>query len=173
MWTFNVFILENWASWCINSQVLIIWYVIIVSIGSLDILYNNSYVKNGEHVLYFVLIPSGVSWVGGMHPESKVYGANMGPTWALSVPGGPHVGPINFAIRAATWKPISNWLAWLDINFIYSDIAIDLCVSVYIQQYCLPLCYFFIVIRKSPHQFTITTGDACIENSCTPTGGLL
>ena len=32
-------------------------------------------------------------------PDSKVYGANMGPTWALSVPGGPHVGPINLAIR--------------------------------------------------------------------------
>ena len=114
-----------------------------MSIGSLDILYNNSYVKNGEHVIYFVLIPSGVSWVGVMHPDSKVYGANMGPTRALSVPGGPHVGPINLAIRAASWKPISNSLAWLDINFIYSDIPIDLCVSVYIyNSICLPLYYF-------------------------------
>ena len=32
-------------------------------------------------------------------PDSKVHGANMGPTWALSVPGGPHVGPMNLAIR--------------------------------------------------------------------------
>ena len=32
-------------------------------------------------------------------PDSKVYGANMGPTWVLSSPCGPHVGPMNFAIR--------------------------------------------------------------------------
>ena len=35
-----------------------------------------------------------------MHvPDSKVHGANMGPTWVLSAPGGPHVGPMNLAIR--------------------------------------------------------------------------
>ena len=32
-------------------------------------------------------------------PDSKVHGANMGPTWVLSVPDGPHVGPMNLAIR--------------------------------------------------------------------------
>ena len=30
--------------------------------------------------------------------ESKVHGANMGPTWGRQDPGGPHVGPMNFAI---------------------------------------------------------------------------
>ena len=35
----------------------------------------------------------------GLYPDSKVHGANMGPTWVLSFPGGPHVGPINLAIR--------------------------------------------------------------------------
>ena len=32
------------------------------------------------------------------HPNSKVHGANMGPTWGRQDPGGPHVSPINFAI---------------------------------------------------------------------------
>ena len=32
-------------------------------------------------------------------PDSKVHGANMGPTWVLSAPDGPHVGPMNLAIR--------------------------------------------------------------------------
>ena len=32
------------------------------------------------------------------HPESKVHGANMGPIWGRQDPGGPHVGPVNFAI---------------------------------------------------------------------------
>ena len=31
-------------------------------------------------------------------PESKVYGANMGPNWGRQDPGGPHVGPMNIAI---------------------------------------------------------------------------
>ena len=34
-------------------------------------------------------------------PEGKVHGANIGPTWVLLAPGGPHEGPINFAIRVA------------------------------------------------------------------------
>ena len=32
-------------------------------------------------------------------PDNKVHGANMGPTWILSAPDGPHVGPMNLAIR--------------------------------------------------------------------------
>ena len=32
-------------------------------------------------------------------PDSKVHGANMGPTWVLSAPDGPHVGLMNLAIR--------------------------------------------------------------------------
>ena len=32
-------------------------------------------------------------------PESKVQVVNMRPTWVLSAPGGPRVGPINLAIR--------------------------------------------------------------------------
>ena len=31
-------------------------------------------------------------------PESKVYGANMGPTWGRQDPGGPCVGPMYLAI---------------------------------------------------------------------------
>ena len=42
-----------------------------------------------------------------IHSDSKVHGANMGPTWILSAPDGPHVGPMNFAIRAVTRS--SRW----------------------------------------------------------------
>ena len=34
--------------------------------------------------------------------DSKVHGANMGPTWGWQDPGGPHVGPMNLAV----WEPI-------------------------------------------------------------------
>ena len=32
-------------------------------------------------------------------PDSNFHGAHMGPTWVLAAPGGPHVGPMNLAIR--------------------------------------------------------------------------
>ena len=44
-----------------------------------------------------------LSWLspGPNDPDSKFHVVNMGPTWVLSAPGGPHVGPINLAIRGA------------------------------------------------------------------------
>ena len=42
-------------------------------------------------------------------PDSKVHGANMGPTWVLSAPYGPHVGPMNLAIRVSI-LPCGQWV---------------------------------------------------------------
>ena len=36
--------------------------------------------------------------LGGNIPDCKVCGANMGPIWGRQDQGGPHVGPMNFAI---------------------------------------------------------------------------
>ena len=36
--------------------------------------------------------------------DSKVHGANMRPTWVLSAPDGPHVGPMNLAVRVVIDK---------------------------------------------------------------------
>ena len=48
-------------------------------------------------------------------PDSTVHGASIGPTWVLSAPGGPHVGPVNLATRDVY---ILEWNAvvWLDYN---------------------------------------------------------
>ena len=32
------------------------------------------------------------------NPDNKVHGVNMGLIWGRQDPGGPHVGPMNFAI---------------------------------------------------------------------------
>ena len=37
-------------------------------------------------------------------PDSKVHGANIGPTWVLSAPDGPHVDPMNIAIRGYIFR---------------------------------------------------------------------
>ena len=46
----------------------------------------------------------------GVLPDSKVHGTNMGSTWVLSAPDGPHVGPMNLAIRAL----VVQWVGVLD-----------------------------------------------------------
>ena len=57
-------------------------------------------VKLWGKVVYLKLLPhfsNNSLWHS--NPDSKVHGANMGPTWVLSSPGGPHVGPMKIAIR--------------------------------------------------------------------------
>ena len=39
--------------------------------------------------------------VARIYPDSKVHGASMGPIWGRQDPGGPYVGPMNFAIWVA------------------------------------------------------------------------
>ena len=44
-------------------------------------------------------------------PDSKVHGAKMGPIWGRQDPGGPHVGPMNFAI----WD-FNPWMSyWVSV----------------------------------------------------------
>ena len=54
------------------------------------------------HIVYVLdTKQSGVSvWDNASYdnPASKVHGPNMGPIWGRQDPGGPHVGPMNFAI---------------------------------------------------------------------------
>ena len=57
--------------------------------------------KTCEYDFYKVMyirkyVPSSVD---RYYPDSNVLGANMGPTRVLSAPDGPHVGPMNIAIR--------------------------------------------------------------------------
>ena len=53
------------------------------------------------------------------NPDSKVRGENMGPTWVLAAPDGPHVGPMSLAIRKVHWRIYVslglNELKW-DVN---------------------------------------------------------
>ena len=54
---------------------------------------------NCEINVRFILYVSPCTAVFNTDPDSKVHGANMGPTWVLSAPDGPHVGPMNLAVR--------------------------------------------------------------------------
>ena len=41
-------------------------------------------------------------------PDSNIHGANMGPTWVLSAPDGPHDGPLNLAIGGCKYSNALN-----------------------------------------------------------------
>ena len=71
-------------------------------------------------------------------PDSKVYGANMGPIWGRLDPGGPHVDPIKFAIWGkllitCLWVSDTSWCSYCcllnvshlkQINFIQSHLNV-------------------------------------------------
>ena len=62
-------------------------------------------------------------------PDSKVHGANMGPTWVLSAPDGPHGGPMNLAIRD-TRELISTTLTQLWLSPIYKIVCVILLITI-------------------------------------------
>ena len=77
-----------------------------------------------------MLHDSGNSISGNVHGDkmkcniishlAKFMGANMGPTWVLSAQGGPHVGPINLAIRAVLKFMINSITYCLYFSIIYT-----------------------------------------------------
>ena len=59
--------------------------------------------------------------LSGSHccPNSKVYGANMGPIWARQDPGGPNVGPMNLVIwlvALSMWHPHTSQVTAIHLN---------------------------------------------------------
>ena len=60
-----------------------------------------SFWRSPSRVSYRVTLPIFVFkfFVKHNNLDSKVHGANMGPTWVLSALDGPHVAPMNLAIR--------------------------------------------------------------------------
>ena len=73
-------------------------------------------------------------------PDSKVHGANMRPIWVLSAPAGPHLGPMNLAIRGGDHfqfninnnKDIDD--AFVDITVVASASITGIIEATYILQ---------------------------------------
>ena len=86
-------------------------------------------------IVYCIICMNMAGWnrIPRNYPDRKVLGANMGPTWALSAPDGPHVGPMNLAIRVNLYAgktndvdcPLIDWIhivigqvasSWLNLH---------------------------------------------------------
>ena len=89
------------------------------------------------------LYPPGILyWCCGKHTinpsDSKVHGANIGPTWVLSAPDGPHVGPMNPAIRASASVATStiriSLVLWCEPNKIKHNKTVSISYVQYLHR---------------------------------------
>ena len=98
---------------CHNQHLHKIRALRIVWMGLNNIFVTVKYNAKGRNTKRLILYPGCIFWFHTQTdrqqtthwgfqvsvPNSKVHGANIGPTWVLSAPDVPHVGPINLAIR--------------------------------------------------------------------------
>ena len=70
--------------------------------------------RSMENRFWIIVVPRGFGriWLNIRHPypDCKDHGANTGSTWVLSVPGGPHVGPMTLTIGVAVFR--KSWVLW-------------------------------------------------------------
>ena len=64
--------------------------------------------KYAKYLLVCRILPKGATV---RSPDSNVHGANMGPTWVLSAPDGPHVGP-GTLLSGSPRLAISGRITW-------------------------------------------------------------
>ena len=76
------------------------------------------------------------------NPDSKVHGANMGPTWVLPAPGGPHVGPINLVIWEGWARRWSCTVRIYDIHRHSDDRVNRICGRGYHSISSTSTCYY-------------------------------
>ena len=69
------------------------WYAFISNTGDRRHLCEFSMVCGESNWLHWHSLLQNLTY-----PDSKVHGAYMGPIWGRQDPGGPHVGPMSFAI---------------------------------------------------------------------------
>ena len=88
--------LATWASRHLNSSVSWLSAVKRVQAKYMEIIRAPQYWSYVQRIQWWLME---CQHNGPVIPDSKVPGANMVPTWVLSAPDGPHVGPMNLAIR--------------------------------------------------------------------------
>ena len=96
-------------------------------------MYTKSFVKAPLPLTIACIVSLWLSDVMKGAPDSKIHGAKMGLTWVLSAPDGPHVGPMNLAIRGYTGR----------CSCIYQKRAmgVNLCSFIHIQSIGQALSY--------------------------------
>ena len=83
--------------------------------------------------MYPYISSTNVSLIDALIPDNKVHGANMGPTWVLSAPDGPHVGPMNLVYRDITQSICHRISIWFVVPLLLLVFGASMGFS---YQYC-------------------------------------
>ena len=81
-------------------------------------------------------------------PDSKVHGTNMGHTWVLSSPGGPHVGPMNLAIRDDKQRVLMHGHQGWNVRHGLCHIYMIYVYIWVVYSFCLFCCLFIFVTTQ-------------------------
>ena len=118
--------------------------------------------------VFFISVTGSKLGSPGTYPDSKVHGANMGPIWGRQGPGGPHVGPMNFAI----WVGILYKKVHLHRNkcnslfiFIYE---LSVTILIYMLRFVifLAMCPFLQAVCWAVNAFKHETPSLIIHLKC-------
>ena len=98
-------------------------------------------------------------------PHSKVHEANMGPIWGRQGPGGPHVGPMNFAFWDVTEHCVLDYVSqWaLCLHHCIISPKVHLCRYHYVRCVMSRLHYANINtdVRRIMSQWLVGRGVLC------------
>ena len=90
---------------------------------------------------YLIACPWGQKLI---YPDSIVHAANMGPTWLLSAPDGPHVGPMNLAIRVLLSTSVIALLSMISLynELYYNELNTRFTCNILLQCICFANCMY-------------------------------
>ena len=111
--------------------------------------------------IVFVKRPKKMYGISQYFPDNKVHVANMGPTWGLSAPDWPYVGPMNLVIRFVPLISVTEWEEYCRVEvFVWAYSSSRQCVggvyyntsqsSAFSSSWKLFLKHTFIVRKKNP-----------------------
>ena len=113
------------------------------------------------------------------NPDSDVHSANMGPIWGRQDPGGPHVGPMNFAIWVSADEShgavvfisvFYNYFVWLIFHCVHNNIIIDIwCGNVFENLFFYQILPILSTFRFNCLGTELNFGGIVIKYKCPST----
>ena len=90
---------DNFVTITMNEVIMVNISIKHHEMHGLHYLYSEAFILNAHSISEFLIkVQRFTSLRKYLCLETKVQGANMGPTWVLSAPDGPHVGPMNLVM---------------------------------------------------------------------------
>ena len=146
---------------CIKSTSINVWVKYIVWLAELnshDHFWDSSQ-NTIQHYIKSTVITDksniflGVNMLLFNPPNSTVRGANMGPIWGRQDPGGPHVGPINFAIWVVRSLQMSLQMFECVVLTHFRDWCLDKC------RWSSPCEYHMMPIKMDRGNGLVSSGN--------------